>query len=157
MDPWCKRLVARLPPLGSRVRIAIIPRRFNGGRNGIRIVFSLGFSCFPLPQISFHLLHTHFVNFILSAPVGLMVRQAWSTGILAIHRPSIKGSFFDPALCRIRLEDIYSSYNSVILPWRQLILYLKLLVYDFKTPLQAAKFLLVNLFTLFIRIGCFKT
>ena len=52
---WRKRLGARLPPLGSRVRVSVPPCVFRGGRNGIWVGFSQGFSRFPLPQISFHL------------------------------------------------------------------------------------------------------
>ena len=55
-----KRLVARLPPLGSRVRASITPCGFRGGRNGIWVCFLGGFSRFPLSQISFH----HFFTFI---------------------------------------------------------------------------------------------
>ena len=58
---WRKRLGARLPPLGSRVRVSVPPCGFRGGRNGVWVGFSRGFSSFPLPQISFH----HF-----SAPIS---------------------------------------------------------------------------------------
>ena len=51
---WRKRLGARLPPLGSRVRVSVSPCGFRGGRNGVWVGFSRGFSRFPLPQISFH-------------------------------------------------------------------------------------------------------
>ena len=51
---WRKRLAARLPPLGSRVRVSVPPCGFRGGRNGVWVGFSRGFSRFPLPQISFH-------------------------------------------------------------------------------------------------------
>ena len=51
---WRKRLDARLPPLGSRVRVSVPPCGFRGGRNGVWAGFSRGFSRFPLPQISFH-------------------------------------------------------------------------------------------------------
>ena len=46
-DPW-------LPPLGSWVRVLVTPCGFRSGWNKIWVVFSLGFSCFPLPQISSH-------------------------------------------------------------------------------------------------------
>ena len=49
-----KRLDARLPPLGSRVRASVPPCGFRGGRNGVWVGFSRGYSRFPLPQISFH-------------------------------------------------------------------------------------------------------
>ena len=51
---WCKRLGARLPPLRSRVRVSVPPCGFLGGRNGVSVGFSWGFSRFPLPQISIH-------------------------------------------------------------------------------------------------------
>ena len=57
-----KRLDTRLPPLGSRVCILVPPCGFRGGRNGVWVGFSRGFSRFPLPQISFH----HFSTLISS-------------------------------------------------------------------------------------------
>ena len=83
---------------------------------GIYVGFSRCFSRFPLPHISFHHFSTliSFISFhfISSAPV--MVRQAWSVGILPIHRSWTKGlhrlSSLDPALCRTRVEDIYLFY-----------------------------------------------
>ena len=51
---WRKRLGARLPPLGSRVRVSVPSCGFRGGRNGVWVGFSRGFSRFPLLQISFH-------------------------------------------------------------------------------------------------------
>ena len=59
---WRKRLSARLPPLGSRVRVSFTSCRFRGGRNEVWVGFSRGFSRFPLPQISFH----HFSTLISS-------------------------------------------------------------------------------------------
>ena len=47
---WRKRLGARLPPMGSRVRVSVTPRGFRGGRKGVWV----GFSRFLLPQITFH-------------------------------------------------------------------------------------------------------
>ena len=55
---WRKRLDASLPPLGSRVRFSVTPFGFRGGRNGVCVDFSRGFSRFPLPQISFHHIST---------------------------------------------------------------------------------------------------
>ena len=53
----------------------------------------------------------HFTSF---APV--MVHQAWSASILAIHGPSIKGfhhfSSLYLALCRTRVERLYISYGT---------------------------------------------
>ena len=51
---WRKRLDARLPPLGSRVRVSVPPCGFRGGRYGVWVGFSWGFSRFSLQQISFH-------------------------------------------------------------------------------------------------------
>ena len=75
--------------------------------------FFLGFLPFPLSQISFHNFPTliSFVSFHFISSDPVVVRQAWSAGILAIHISSINGlhciSSFDTALCRIRIEDIY--------------------------------------------------
>ena len=57
---WRKRLDARLPPLGSRVRVSVHPCGFRGGQNRVWVGFSRDFSRFPLPQISFH----HFSSLI---------------------------------------------------------------------------------------------
>ena len=92
--PWRKRLNVRFPPLRSRVRVSDTPRGFRGGRNGVWIGFCRDFSRFLLPQISFqHLfLHAHLIHFVLFNFIRpVMVHQGWSAGILAIHRPSIKG------------------------------------------------------------------
>ena len=104
--PWRKRLDTRLPSLGSRVRVSILHVGFRCERNRVWIVFSRGFSRFPLAQISFHNFSTliSFIsfNFISSAPV--MVRQAWSVDTLSLHRSSTKRlhriSSFDPTLYR---------------------------------------------------------
>ena len=80
-------------------------KKWNQGR------FSRGFSRFPYHKfhstISTH--STHSFRFISSAP--LIVRQAWSAGALAIHRPILLGlhriSSLDPTLCWTRVEDIY--------------------------------------------------
>ena len=84
---WRKRLDARLPPLGSRVRISVPPCGFRGGRNGVWVGFSRGFSRFPLPQISFH--HTHLYPFRFISSALVMARQPWSAGTLATHGPII--------------------------------------------------------------------
>ena len=81
--------------------------------------FSRDFSCFPCPQISFHYFSTliHFVQFYLIRPVMV-------AGILAIHRPPIKGlhriSSLDPARCRTWVDNfmlffkhISSRYSSI--------------------------------------------
>ena len=80
---------ARLPPLGSRVRVLVPPYGFRGGRNGVWVGFSRGFSRFPLPQVSFHHFSTliSYISFHFIRPC--MVRQAWSAGTLATHAPII--------------------------------------------------------------------
>ena len=50
------------PTAGSRVRVSLTPCGFRGGRNGVWVGFSRGFSRFLLPQISFH----HFFTLISS-------------------------------------------------------------------------------------------
>ena len=50
------------PTAGSRVRVSLTPCGFRGGRNGVWVGFSRGFSRFLLPQISFH----HFSTLISS-------------------------------------------------------------------------------------------
>ena len=83
---WCKRFGARLPPPGSRVRVSFTPYGFRGGWNGASGKVFLEVSpVFPCEKfystISPH--SSHPFRFISSA--STMVRQAWSTGILAIH------------------------------------------------------------------------
>ena len=94
---WRKRLDSRLPPLGSWVRVSVTPCGFRGGRNGVWVGFSRGFSHFPLPQI-FHSTisphSSHPFRFISSALV--MVHQAWSAGTLAVHGPTISGLHLIP-------------------------------------------------------------
>ena len=114
--------------LGSLVRFSVTPCGFLGGRNGVWVGFSTYFSHFPLPQILFHhfstLISSNSFHFIPSAPV--MVRKAWSAGILAIHISSIKGlhriSSLDPTICRIRfdinfLHKVFSLYNTNFQIW----------------------------------------
>ena len=81
-------------PLWSLVIIwsFIIQTAFH--RWGSEFVFGhsmwVGFLPFtPATDFIASFLHTHLIHFVSSAPV--MVRQAWLAGILAIHRPSIKG------------------------------------------------------------------
>ena len=82
---WRKRLGARLPPLGSRLRVSVPPCGFRGGRNGVWVGFH-GVS----PVFPYHKFHSiisppssHAFRFISSAHA--MVRQAWSAGTLATH------------------------------------------------------------------------
>ena len=102
---WRKRLDARLPPLGSRVRVSVPPCGFRGGRNGVWVGFSR-----VSPVFLYHKFHSttsphssHPFRFISSALV--MVRQAWSAGpiIQGLHRISS----LDPTLCWTRVEDIF--------------------------------------------------
>ena len=113
---WRKRL-GTLP---------VTPSGFHGGRNGVWLGFSRGFSRFPYHKfhssISPHLSHSF--SFILS--VHVMVRQTWFAGTLAIHGPTISGlhriSSLDPTLCWTRTEDIYllfeQSYSWMVLLMR---------------------------------------
>ena len=107
---WRKRLGAHLPPLGSRVRVSVTPCGFRGGRNGVWVGFSRGFSRFPLPQISFHFSPHSSHPFCSISSALVMVRQAWSAGTLATHGSIILGlhriSSLDQTLCWTRVEDI---------------------------------------------------
>ena len=93
-DPWRKRLVVLLPPLGSRVCVSVNPCGIHGGRNGGWVDF-LGISPLITYQefhstISPHSSHScRFISFHLSLE---MVRQAFSAVILAIHTHSNTGT-----------------------------------------------------------------
>ena len=78
---WRKRLGARLPPLGYRVRVSVTPCGFRGGRNGVWVGFSRGFSRFPLPQISFH----HFSIPISSISFHFIGPRDGASGVVARH------------------------------------------------------------------------
>ena len=78
---WRKRLGARLPPLGSRVRVLVSPCGFRDGRNGIWVGYSRGFSRFPLPQISFH----HFSTLISSISFHFVSPCDGATGVVGRH------------------------------------------------------------------------
>ena len=78
---WRKRLDARLPPLGSRVRVSVPPCAFCGGRNGVWVAFSPGFSRFPLPQISFH----HFSTLISSISFHFNSPCDGASGVVGRH------------------------------------------------------------------------
>ena len=116
---WRKRLDARLPPLGSRVRVSVTPCRFSGGRNEVWVGFSRGFSRIPLPQISFHHFSTPISSILFISSAFVMVRQAWSAGTLATHGPIILGlhriSSLDPTLCWTRVEDILFKWSTLLL------------------------------------------
>ena len=78
---WRKHLDARLPPLGSRVRVSVTLCGFRGGRNGIWICFSRGFSRFPLPPISFH----HFSTLISSISFHFISPCDGASGVVDRH------------------------------------------------------------------------
>ena len=78
---WRKRLDARLPPLGSRVRVSVPPCWFRVGRNGVWVGFSGGFSRFPLPQISFH----HFPTLISSISFHFIRPCDGESGLVSRH------------------------------------------------------------------------
>ena len=98
--------------LGSRVRVSVTPCGFCGGRNEFWVGFSRDFFSFLLPQISFHhfTMLVSFISFHIICPCD--GASGVPTGIIAIHRPTIKRSdpisSLDPALCRKRAEDIYN-------------------------------------------------
>ena len=112
---WRKRLDARLPPLGSRVRISVPPCGFRGGRNGVWVGFSRGFSRFPLPQISFHyfstLMSSISFNFIspCDGATGLVVRHPCYSRTYNIGASS--HLIPRPDLVLTRVEDILFFYN----------------------------------------------
>ena len=78
---WHKRLGARLPPLGSRVHVSVTPCGFHGGRNGVWVGFSRGFSRFPLSQISFH----HFSILISSISFHFISPCDGASGMVGRH------------------------------------------------------------------------
>ena len=78
---WRKRLGARLPPQGSRVRVSVTPCGFRGGRNGVWGGFSRGFSRFLLPQISFH----HFSTIISSISFHFICPCDGASGVVGRH------------------------------------------------------------------------
>ena len=78
---WRKRLDARLPSLGSRVRVLVPPCGFCGGRSGVWVGFSRGFSRFPLPQISFH----HFSTLISSISFHFISPCDGASGVVGRH------------------------------------------------------------------------
>ena len=78
---WRKRLDARLPPLGSRVRVSVPSCGFRGGRNGVWVGFSRGFFRFPLPPISFH----HFSTLISSISFHFILPCDGASGVVGRH------------------------------------------------------------------------
>ena len=78
---WHKRLGARLPPLGSWVRVSVPPCGFRGGRNGVWVGFSRGFFHFSLPPISFH----HFSTLISSISFHFISPCDAASGVVGRH------------------------------------------------------------------------
>ena len=103
-SPWRKRLGARYPSQGFRVRV--------------RFSRTLFFSCFPLPKISFHRFST-LISLISS--VFEMMLLAWSAGILSIHWPL--GCFYANDNClvsctidyRVSFKSPFSALRFVVL------------------------------------------
>ena len=75
--PLHKRLDARLPRLGSLVRVSVTSCGFCCGWNGVWVGLSLGFSRFPLAQISFHHFFT-LISFIsFHQHLWWCIRRGW--------------------------------------------------------------------------------
>ena len=108
---WRKRLGARLPPLGTRVRVSVLPFGFHGGRIGVWVGFFRGFSRFPLPQIPFH----HFSTLISSISFHFISPCDGASGVVGRHpcyslTYNMRASSHlipRPGLCWTRVEDIY--------------------------------------------------
>ena len=74
--------VRRSPPTaGVRVRVSVPPCGFRGGRNGVWVGFSRGFSRFALPQISFH----HFSILISSISFHFISPSDGASGVVGRH------------------------------------------------------------------------
>ena len=74
--------VRRSPPTaGSRVRVSVTPCGFRGGRNGVWVGFSRGFSRFPLPQIAFH----HFSILVSSISFHFISPCDGASGMVGRH------------------------------------------------------------------------
>ena len=78
---WRKWFDACLPPLGSRVCVSVTSCGFRGGRDGVWVGFSWGFSRFPLPQISFH----HFSTLISSISFHFISPCDGASGVVGRH------------------------------------------------------------------------
>ena len=61
--------------------ISVTPCGFRGGRNGVWVGFSRGFSRFPLPQISFH----HFSTLISSISFHIISPCDGASGVVGRH------------------------------------------------------------------------
>ena len=93
------------------VRVSVPPCGFRGGRNGVWVGFSWGFSRFPLPQISFH----HFSTLISSISFHFISPCDGASGVVGRH-PCYSRTYNigasthlipRPTLCWTRVEDIY--------------------------------------------------
>ena len=77
----------------------------------VRRFFSEFLPFSPATNLTPLFLQAHLINLVLFHYIPLMVRQAWSAGILAIHSSLMKGlhrfSFLNPVPCRTRIEDIF--------------------------------------------------
>ena len=78
---WRKRLGAHLPLLGSQVHVSVPPCGFRGGRNGVWVGFTRGFSRFPVPQISFH----HFSTLISCISFHFISSCDGASGVVGRH------------------------------------------------------------------------
>ena len=97
--------------------VSVTPCGFHGGRNGVWVGFSRGFSRFPLPQISFH----HFSTLISSVSFHFTSPCDHASSVVGRHpcysRTYNMGlhriSSLDPTLCWTRVEDIYLNKHLV--------------------------------------------
>ena len=96
--PWRKRLHSRIPPFVSRLCVSVTSCLFRGERNGVWVGLSQRFSHFPLLQIPVHRFSTliPFICFHYISFVPVMMRQAWSAGILSFRRYSTIGASSHP-------------------------------------------------------------
>ena len=80
VPPWRKRLDACLPPLGSRLRVSVIPCGFHGGQSGVWVV-SLGVSpVFPCHK--FHSAIPPHSSRLFRPPLWWCIRCGWPTSLL---------------------------------------------------------------------------
>ena len=78
---WRKRLAARLPPLGSRVRVSVPQCGFPGGRNEVWVDF-LGVS----PVFPYHKLHSTIFSTLISSISLHFIRPCdVVTGVVGRH------------------------------------------------------------------------
>ena len=104
--------VRRSPPTAGVPSSRLGPSMWvRGGRNGVWVGFSRGFSRFPLPPISFH----HFSTLISSISFHFIRPCDGASGVVGRH-PCYSRTYnvglhrissLDPTLCWTRVEDIY--------------------------------------------------